>query len=85
MVSKNMKGCVCCIVQAWIPPSHPARVSPQRSPCDDIGSEAEHKGADEGADLPGGSLPSPLLLLQATLTDTGDTEGLGSAKRLKKD
>lgn len=46
-----------------------------RSPRDDVGSEAEHEGADEGADLPGGSLPSPLLLLQATLPDTGDSLG----------
>lgn len=65
-------------------PSHPARGSlPQRSPRDDIGSEAEHEGADEGADLPGGSLPSPLLLLQATLTDTVDTERLGSVGETK--
>lgn len=62
---------------------HPVRVFPQRSPCDDIGSKAEHEGADEGANLPGGSLPSPLLLLQATLTDTGDTESLGSVEETK--
>lgn len=46
----------------------------QRSPRDHIGSEAEHEGADEGADLPRRSLSSPLLLLQATLANTGDTE-----------
>lgn len=43
-----------------------------RSPCDHIGGEAEHEGADEGADLPGGSLSSPPLLLQAALANTGN-------------
>lgn len=42
------------------------------SPCDHVGSEAEHEGADEGADLPGGSLSSPPLLLQAALANTGN-------------
>ena len=49
--------------------------SSSHSPCDHIGSEAEHEGANEGADLPRRSLPSPLLLLQATLADAGDTGG----------
>lgn len=52
----------------------PAWVSLQHSPCDHIGSEAEHEGADEGADLLCRSLSSPLLLLQATLANTGNTE-----------
>lgn len=42
---------------------HPRRIPLQHLPCDHIGSEAEHEGADEGADFPGGSLSSPLLLL----------------------
>lgn len=41
------------------------------SPCDHIGSEAEHEGADEGADLPRRPLSTPLLLLQAALANTG--------------
>lgn len=53
------------------PPPSSARVCLQHSPCDHIGSKAEDEGADEGADLPCRSLSSPLLLLQATLADTG--------------
>lgn len=69
------KGCVCRSVSAWFPSlPPPAWVSLQHSPCDHIGSEAEHEGADEGADLPCRSLSSPLLLLQATLANTGNTE-----------
>ena len=49
--------------------------SGSHSPCDHIGSEAEHEGANEGADLPRSSLPSPPLLLQATLANAGDTGG----------
>lgn len=44
----------------------------RHSPCDHIRGEAEHEGADEGTDLPRSSLSSPLLLLQASLTNTAN-------------
>lgn len=40
------------------------------SPCEDIRGEAHHKCADECTDLLGGSLPPPLLLIQAFLAHT---------------
>lgn len=59
-----------------LPPPPAAWLSLRHSPCDHIGSEAEHEGADEGADLPRRSLSSPLLLLQATLANTGNRESV---------
>ena len=44
------------------------------SPRDDVGGEAQHERADEGADFSGCSLPSPSLLLQASLPDTETPE-----------
>lgn len=64
---QQQRGCVCRSVPAWFP--SPLGVSPPHSPCDHIGSEAEHEGADEGADLPRRSLASPLLLLQTALAN----------------
>lgn len=60
----------------WCAPAHFPSLSHflQHSPRDHIGSEAEHEGADEGADLPRRSLSSPPLLLQAALANTGDTK-----------
>lgn len=69
------KGLPQCVSRAPLqaPPPTPDPTTPTTcSPCDHVRSEAEHKGADEGADLPGGSLSSPPLLLQATLADTGN-------------
>ena len=53
-----------------LPAIFPSPRSLWPSPCDHIGSEAEHEGANEGADLPRRPLPSPLLLFQATLANT---------------
>lgn len=64
--------CVCvCVCQHDFP-----RISSGHPPCDHVGSEAEHEGADEGADLPRRSLPSPPLLLQAALANTGSEGSL---------
>lgn len=70
--TKGLRTLQCASVVSLSP--HPAWLSLQHSPCDHIGSEAEHEGANEGADLPRRSLSSPLLLLQATLANTGNTE-----------
>lgn len=59
--------------QQGSPPTRPHLLLPQHSPCDHVGSEAEHESANEGADLPRRSLPSPLLLFQAPLANTGNT------------
>lgn len=76
--TKGLRTLQCLSVVSFSPHPHPpsplpAWVSLQCSPCDHIGSEAEHEGADEGADLPRRSLSSPPLLLQATLSNTGNT------------
>lgn len=39
-------------------------------PGEDVGSEADDEGSDEGADFAGGSLSPLLLLLQTALTHT---------------
>ena len=43
-------------------------------PCDDIGAEAEHKGANEGADLLGGPLSPVPLLIQTSLAHAGEAQ-----------
>lgn len=43
------------------------------SPRCDVRGEADHKRADEGADLLGGPQPPPLLLVQTFLSHTGES------------
>lgn len=55
-----------CIFNLLLNLSHPNLCSP----CNNIRAEADHKRADECADLLGGPQPPPLLLVQAFLAHT---------------
>ena len=58
----------------WSPAPSPPRpklwARRPSSPGDHVGRKAHEEGAYEGADLPAGSLPPPLLLLQTALPHT---------------
>lgn len=67
-----------CVV-LWSPAPNPTRpklwACRPSSPGDHVGRKAHEEGAYEGADLLGGSLPPPLLLLQTAFPHTAHKKG----------